>query len=203
MMHQNKSSVLFWGIILIIIGFLFLFQNLGLWEVGEIFRTFWPLILIAIGLKILFSKRRAAWYEGTAPSESDTSTTAGKSGDSSPEYQNNIFGDVKMRFDGKEVRRFSVNNVFGDVDLNFLQAKFLEDAYIHVGGIFGDIEIALPPNLNLEVRATCTGGSIRIFEDKHEGLFKNIFYKTPNPPKGAPLVRIHTSLIFGDIRVTH
>ncbi|MGE5343034.1 MAG: LiaI-LiaF-like domain-containing protein [Candidatus Omnitrophota bacterium] len=51
-MSRRKQEYLFWGIILLVIGVLFMLDNLGvdisLWD---ILATYWPLILIAIGAK--------------------------------------------------------------------------------------------------------------------------------------------------------
>lgn len=44
---------IFWGLILIILGTLFLFDQLGEIDFGEIISTYWPAIFIILGLSIL------------------------------------------------------------------------------------------------------------------------------------------------------
>jgi len=46
----GNQGRIFLGILIIIIGLLFLLANLGKLDIGEIFSTYWPLILIFIGL---------------------------------------------------------------------------------------------------------------------------------------------------------
>lgn len=47
------------GILLIVIGVLFLLRNLGLdLHLGELFATWWPLALVALGVGMLFKGRR-------------------------------------------------------------------------------------------------------------------------------------------------
>jgi hypothetical protein len=58
-----KLSTLFWGVLLIAIGGLFLFNNLGLLNVNwETIWRLWPMILVFWGLSILFGKQRPPWY---------------------------------------------------------------------------------------------------------------------------------------------
>ena len=51
-MSRKKQESLFWGLILLIVGVLFLMDNFGLdIDIWDILDDFWPMILIAIGLK--------------------------------------------------------------------------------------------------------------------------------------------------------
>ena len=53
-MSKRKSDSLFWGIVLLVIGFVFLLENLGVdISIGEILKL-WPLILIYFGGKALY-----------------------------------------------------------------------------------------------------------------------------------------------------
>ena len=60
-MSKNSSDSIFWGIVIILLGFLFLAKNLG-WahiDIWEFMGTYWPLILVYIGSKniILYFKK--------------------------------------------------------------------------------------------------------------------------------------------------
>lgn len=51
-MSKRKQESLFWGVVLLIIGILFLLDNLSFHiDVWEIIGDYWPVILIAIGAK--------------------------------------------------------------------------------------------------------------------------------------------------------
>ena len=60
-MSNRKQESLFWGMILLLIGLLFLLDNFGVdINVWHIIGKFWPMILIGIGLKNIwyhYSKR--------------------------------------------------------------------------------------------------------------------------------------------------
>ena len=53
---RDSQGRIFWGLLLIIIGFLFLVGRWGHVDIGDIFARWWPLILIAIGLWILITQ---------------------------------------------------------------------------------------------------------------------------------------------------
>ena len=69
------------------------------------------------------------------------------------------------------------------------------------GGVFGDIDIIMPTNVQVEVKANYIAGSSRIFGEHESGLFKNITYAAPAVSKKLPVVYLETSHIFGDIRI--
>ena len=58
-----RLSTLFWGVLLIAIGGLFLFNNLGMLNVNwDTIWRLWPMILVFWGLSILLGKQRTPWY---------------------------------------------------------------------------------------------------------------------------------------------
>ena len=52
---REQSGRIFWGLILVAVGGLFLLETLGKADAGDIISDFWPVILILIGLWILLS----------------------------------------------------------------------------------------------------------------------------------------------------
>ncbi|MGB8951665.1 MAG: DUF5668 domain-containing protein [Candidatus Aminicenantales bacterium] len=53
--HRGHQGRIFWGLLLVILGFLFLFDQMGRLDFGDIISTYWPVIFIIIGLSILWS----------------------------------------------------------------------------------------------------------------------------------------------------
>lgn len=52
MNKKTGQGRLFWGLLLIIIGGLFLFEQLGYIDFGEVISKYWPAIFIIIGISI-------------------------------------------------------------------------------------------------------------------------------------------------------
>jgi len=55
MKDHGTQGRIFWGLLLIILGVLFLLDQLGKLEFGDLVGRFWPVIFILLGLSILFS----------------------------------------------------------------------------------------------------------------------------------------------------
>lgn len=54
-MSKRKQESLFWGLVLLIVGVLFMLDNFGVdIDVWDIIGDFWPTILIVIGVKIIW-----------------------------------------------------------------------------------------------------------------------------------------------------
>ncbi len=49
MANQRRKDALAWGIILILLGLLILFANIGYWNFWEFLARLWPVILIIWG----------------------------------------------------------------------------------------------------------------------------------------------------------
>lgn len=56
MKNRREDSKQWWGIIIIVLGIIFLLNNFGLYTYLEISRL-WPLLLVAIGLSIFLKKK--------------------------------------------------------------------------------------------------------------------------------------------------
>jgi lia operon protein LiaF len=60
-MANTKKESLFWGLIILILGMLFLLKNFGLEiDVWHLLGKYWPLILVYIGLQniYLYTKKK-------------------------------------------------------------------------------------------------------------------------------------------------
>ncbi len=55
-MSKRRQETLFWGIVLLVIGSLFMLDNFGVdIDVWKIIGDFWPMILIGIGVKNIWA----------------------------------------------------------------------------------------------------------------------------------------------------
>lgn len=200
--HHSRTSAIFWGLLLIILGLLFLLQNFDLLDVENLFHLFWPVILIAVGVKMLFDHRDKSRRISRQPSGKEDWQSSDY-GTMFSEKESNVFGDIRLCFDDQTVRRFAVSNVFGDIELDYAHAKFENEAKIHISGVFGNVEVRLPREINVEFRGSCTAGSMKIFGEKHDGLFQNVHYISPEIRSELPTVKLSLAIVFGDVRIFH
>ncbi len=180
---------------------LFLFHNFGYLHFGEIIRRYWPLILIFLGLHAIFRSKPSSPPRNSTPpphfSGSDENFQ-----NPTAETINNVFGDVRLKFDDRTIRHFSASNVFGDMELDFSKAKFESGASLQVNGIFGELIIRVPQNVKVAVKANFLAGESHIFNDHQSGLFKNINYLSPEIDHNTSAdLKISVSILFGEIKI--
>ena len=200
-MHSRKSKNFWWGILLILLGLLFLLHNFDYIDFGEIIRRYWPLLLIYFGLQALFSSRKSSDPKNGFESTLNDHRPNHSYYRSGKESVSNVFGDVRIKFDNQTIRQYSSSNIFGNVELDFSRASFESNSHIRASGIFGDLIIRLPQNLAVEVKANYLAGESHIFDNHQSGLFKNISYASPASNAKGQLIRVEASILFGEIRI--
>lgn len=202
MSKENKNSGMFWGIILILIGALFLFQNFDMLDIGDIISTFWPLVLVAIGLKILYD-RKSTNSEDDFDTVKDTVQSATEDKISSDSIsRNNVFGDLNITVDSKKFSGGSVSNVFGDVRIDLSKAKVAENnCKLYVNGVFGSVYIKLPAGVQTKIKANSVAGELNIKDETHDGLFGNIKKEDAGYAETSKRIFISSSIVFGSITV--
>jgi predicted membrane protein len=201
MASENRNSGMIWGLILIIIGVLFLFQNFDMLEIGDIISTFWPLILVAIGLKILYDRKAA--QDGDTIVEAKVVSDNIKTDVSSDKIsQSNVFGDMNININSENFSGGSVSNVFGDIRIDLSKAKVVDsNCKLYINGIFGSIYIKLPDGVQAKIKANTIAGEMSLKDEKHEGLFGNLTAEDPGYESTAKRIFISSSIIFGSITV--
>ena len=193
--HSDKNRGLFWGSVIIIIGVLFLLDELRLLDVGEL----WPLAIIAIGVWMIIKARSRgtgdSWQGhgfGDQTFISDTDNV----------LQSNTFGDVKVTINSKEFKSGEIRTIFGDVkvDLTSLDIKEGEQT-LRLNTIFGDIKVSAPKELPFLIYCSNTAGDLKIFDEKRSGWRQTMTYKSENFDTADRKLKIITSQIFGDVKV--
>jgi len=201
MSQSSQNSGMTWGIILIAIGALFLFQNFDIIDIGDFISTFWPLILVAIGLKILYDRRtpkdaNAVDFETVKPDQTETSIPKDRISNS------NVFGDVNLKVTSEKFSGGSVSNVFGDMRIDLSKAKVIDkNCKLYVSGVFGSVSIKLPEGVVAKVKANTVAGEINLKDESHDGLFGNIQVEDPSYNEAVKRIFVNCSIVFGSIMV--
>jgi len=121
------------GAVLMVIGGLFLSNNLGLIRLN--WNDMWPLVLIGTGVALI-------WSRIEMPSLPRASSAGG-----GPNMVNEytMFGGVERRISVNNFTGGTVTATFGGVELDFRSADIEgEEAVLYLEAIFGGIEIAVP-----------------------------------------------------------
>ncbi|HEY1497593.1 MAG TPA: DUF5668 domain-containing protein [Candidatus Solibacter sp.] len=165
------------GIVLSIVGAIFLAKNLGFLYVS--WRDFWPLILIGAGVLMLWNRL----YTPSTPLSSG-----------SPEGVLNVhavFGGVERKVTSDDFRGGHATAMFGGVELNLRKAGMRgESAIVDVSAVFGGIELKVPANWIVVVEGSSLFGG---FSDKSA-------QPAPDMP-GVKRLFVRGSAVFGGVDI--
>lgn len=174
---------LFWGTVLILFGALFLLNNLGwlAFSVGDIFRYGWPLILVAIGVMILLGRwgHRGDWHVAPAG-----------------------LGDRRANLAGQEIRDAELKHGLGDFDVDLTGAKFPEGtARVRVELGVGDLDIFLPKDVAMHVKARAGLGKVSLFDRREDGISPVIEFTSPDYATAARKFELEATVGLGDVEI--
>lgn len=184
---------LFWGILLILFGILFLLDNLGFADFGDVIKTFWPLIFILWGINILFRKKADTVI--TVDTEVHTI-------DNDLLHRSNVFGDVSMGITSTNFKGGSISNVFGDCEIDMTKSILADGEHLlKVHSIFGDTIIFLPKDSGISVTASVLIGDLKVLGQSAEGFSKDIHVTTPDYQTAQKKLSLSITHVFGSVKI--
>ena len=164
----RKNADRFWGVILVVVGTLFLLRNLGIFRIN--FHHVWPVILVALGVYLVWRAmeprreppggaddsvgRRA--HDGVMAgleASRDLRTPAASSGDRLDEFA--MFGGGDRTIRSQAFRGGSVTAILGGFDIDLRDAVMAGDAAaIEVFVMMGGIDLKVPENWTVVIDVT-------------------------------------------------
>jgi len=184
-------SGLFTGVFLAVYGTLVLLgqQNIIDFEFDDVFEL-WPLILIFIGLSLLGVtakvkektwKRKARQQRGHQEKYSI-----------GEDHQTGVW----------HVKPTHRSNLFGQQSFDFSDAMLEEgETPFTLNGLAGEIVIMLPDTLAVNLYAEVKAGEILLFQQKTEGINKEMVYETDGYNEATRKLKIDIRLTSGSIRI--
>ena len=206
MAHHKKHRSFVPGAILISIGTLLFFDQLGVLEFGHVISTYWPLFLVLVGIRIMFfPKERSEKARADVVIDDVIESKKAHTGSLESETTLNasqVFGDIRRKLNPDDFVGGRCSTVFGDIDIDATNISLgTGQRTLYLNGVFGDIRLKLPDNIPLLVRANATAGDIDIKSVRGDGLFIQRSYKTADFESAGTRLIVVASVLFGDIRV--
>lgn len=189
------------ALILITLGILFLLENFGLADVGDLIGTFWPVILIIIGLSVLL-RRHQVPPMAHMPSGQQHSSGAAQTFDTSMLNNSSVFGDIDMKIVVPGFRGGMVSCVFGDVNLDLSEVLLADGEHLlKLDGVFGGLHLLLPKDLAVFVTARAVFGDVKVLGNTRGGIGQELTYTSPNYADAPKKLRVYANQVFGDVRI--
>jgi predicted membrane protein len=194
MMKVNGGSVK-WGIILIIIGFVFLLHNYGVVDFWKLVGILWPILLIWWGYSLIRRARTPHGTQRAARVFGDQTASI----NSKELNQSTVFGDIRLTVASDEFSGGRVHAVFGDlvIDLHTVE-RIVGPARLDLETVFGDIVVRLPSHIAVEMNASRAFGRMTA----PDGLnFHGNRYRSPDFDTSSERLAINVSQVFGDLEI--
>lgn len=160
------------GIVLCAIGAVFLFDNLGFYNLN--WSYVWPVALIGLGLLFIF--RNSIGRSGIESVED-------------PHFDStNVLGGGKIRVTGTPLKGGKITSIMGGSEIDLSKTAIQGEAVIDVFTMMGGAEIRTPENWNVINEVTSIMGG---FQDS----------RSIQPTKDGPTLRIKGMTIMGGIEL--
>ena len=211
---SNTNRSLWPGLILLLLGIIFLLNNLEISSVGHLIGTYWPLILILVGIGILIKSQRPSMLasrtpgqEGESHASQGPSSAAHLTGTSSETgadtvSESSVFGNISLKPVSRNFKGGALTTVFGNIDLNLTSAELAAgEQHLDLHSVFGGVHITLPRDIGLLVRGNCLFGEITVLNQKKGGIASDITFRSENYDSAVKKLNINASQVFGDIKI--
>ncbi len=183
------------GIILVLLGCLFLLEHTGVWDFSEVFHQYWPALLIVWGIWLLVRRGRD---RGERPVAGPIVAT----GTQDLLQEANTFGDIVLRTASKQFQGGSINGVFGDIRLDASEAELAEGEHtLTINGVFGDARLILPKGAAIAVNSSTVFGHVEVFDARQGGISPALNLESPGYGAASRKLRVRVSQVFGDVEV--
>lgn len=175
-----KESEKIGNIIGLFIGIIFLLSCQGVIDFDMIWKLIFPTILIVIGISFIFKDTIGG----------KVSKEIKKLNENKKDFSEYCatFSGQNVKFDNEEFKGAELTAVFGTVKCDISKAIINTDTVINAEAIFGGVEITVPENVQVKVKAT--------------PVFGGVSNKTINSNKeNVHTVYINATSVFGGVEI--
>lgn len=174
-----------WSVLLIVAGGVLSLRPLGVADLG--FRDLWPVVLIAAGAFLLWTsvQGRRGVSLGSCGQQDISSADLDELA---------VLGGGERRIVTADFRGGRVRVIFGGWDIDLSRASMkTSEAYIEVNCIFGGVDLRVPEDWDVTVRAVALLG----------GISDNTGHPRPEQLTGAKRLIITGLVVFGGLDLKH
>ncbi|GAA0377903.1 cell wall-active antibiotics response protein LiaF [Bacillus horti] len=137
----------------------------------------------------------------TMPIHRRKARTTGSKKNSSTVH-NQFIGDFRYMKNQFELHNMNMSYVITDIKMDLSKAIIPEgESSIAISGVFGDVDIYVPPDLDVSIATSVTVGNFEILGHKQSGINRQIKLATKGYEQSARKVKISVSLFVGDVDV--
>jgi predicted membrane protein len=171
------------GLLLVLLGLLFLLAAFDVIGFGAAWAIFWALVFILVGLFIIWHPRGNQKFHEF--SQSGT-----------------MVGDIRLGDSEWDLKDMETSLGAGQLHLDLTRARIQSgETRLKVSGGMGKIEVLVPAGLAISVWSEVGAGSISILGQKADGVGRQATFATPGYDTADKRVRLELSLMMGEVSV--
>lgn len=184
------------GIVLIILGLLFLLKSLGIFDYKIIFDNLIAFVFIALGILIIFHGNRTSVF-----SKNNRGVKEFPSGDYFV-VGDSIFGDLKISLEQADFKSRQYRTMFGKLDIDASHLRLAPGEHVlNLDVTFGEIKVRIPHDLPMRVVAKNLAGDVEIFHQRWEGISRRVDWTSDHYQAAEAKLKLVCSIVFGEITV--
>lgn len=169
-----------WGITGLFTGSVLFLACQDIIEDSAVIKLIIPFVIVIIGLKLIFKDL----FNKEAK---DAKKKIAESVENIKEYAATFSGQ-SVDFSGEVFTSAKVNAVFGKMKCDLRNATISDGSVLGISGIFGSVDVLVPPDVNVKVSSTSIFGSV---SDK----------RNTKPVSGAVTLHITGVCLFGGVDI--
>jgi lia operon protein LiaF len=187
----------FWGVIILLIGLLWLFGNLDFidYSLRRSVRDLWPVILIIAGIILIVRHKR--------PPAGETIVDTFIGGDSRRAASvHKTFGNIIVDAGGFEISSLAYSTVFGDMHINLGGGRLKTDTgTLDVTATFGNITILIPADMETQAFASSVFGDLYVLGKSASGISNSLTAKSKDYDSAGARLHVYARTTFGDVKI--
>lgn len=198
------SSRVWLGIVLIVIGVLFILDDHSAFHISEVLVSLWPLALVVAGVSMLLRSRRREDEASLQTSPlADIGLGRRIEETTAPSLRlGNVFGEVRSKITSRLFAGGTVSTIFGQAIVDLTAASLAPGEHtLKMDSVLGSVIVRIPRDMACSVMADGVLGTVRAGGKHRNGFFPSI-HVMPDGYREAPH-RLHLDLstVLGEVRV--
>jgi predicted membrane protein len=201
---MRMTGRVWWGIMLILLGVLFILDEHSTFHISEVIMSLWPLLIIGAGVRLLYRSRHTR--EDTemlnAPLADIGIGQRVEEVRASEVRLTNLFGNVRTDVESAVFCGGSLSTVFGNATVDLTRAGIaLGEHSLKVDTVAGSIRIRIPRGMAYSVTADGVIGTVKAGAGVRNGFFPSVQYATPGYHEASQRLQLDLSMVFGEVHV--
>jgi predicted membrane protein len=200
---MRKMSSRFLGTVLVVIGFLYLLDNMGILDADWLTDNVWSIGLIVVGVwLVLMRSKRPYADEMRETVKSASSQSVDSEGPEDRLDVSEVFRSVRRDVTSQDFAGGRCSVQFGVLRLDLTQAGFASgERCLRLSCVCARLTVRLPKDLEYSVKANLVASGLNAKGERLGGLLQNIAVRSAGFSAAEKKLTIVASCLFGEIEV--